>query len=335
MRREAAHANGAAIARKLGYAARRSLVAFSGHLWTLYPWMRGYVAPLRRRGSQPWVHFVEDRKVGRVVISGEARVVPGAERAVVVVHGLGGDATSHACRSACAQIERHGWSALNLCLRGADLRGNDYYHGALTDDVHAALVEFGAGHAKLHVLGFSIGGHVALHVARESQDPRLASVAAISSPLDLAAARAHIDRKRAFYRHHILRACKRVYASVATRAEVPTPVAEVERARTLWDLDRLTIVPRFGFADPAEYYALSSIAPHLPQLPRKALWVGATHDPLVPARVVRAALAQANQNLETRLIPRGGHIAFPHDLDLGFEGPRGLVTQVLSWFMQT
>src|SRR5262249_24522558 len=90
------------------------------------------------------------------------------------------------CASAARAATRAGFSCLRLSLRGADYSGEDILHGGITQDVWAALAAPAVAHYK-HVLliGYSVGGHIALKAAIERADPRLRAVAAICPPLDL------------------------------------------------------------------------------------------------------------------------------------------------------
>lgn len=312
------------------------LAAIRGHLWTIYPWLKSLIRCRRHSSAVAWETSVQDSCLGRIRVRGEISRHPNCDRAVVIVHGLGGGMGSFYCRSAARRIYNQGWTALNLGLRGADLESTDYYHGALTDDVHACVTELARDHARVHVLGFSVGGHIALHVANESRNVSLRSVAAISSPLDLTVASAHIDSpKAAFYRRHVLAGCKRVYAAVAARAVVPTPLAEVLKARTIHELDSLTVVPRYGFVDTEDYYRLCSVAPHLERLERPALYVGARHDPMVPEHLVRPYFPRNNATFEAHVVEHGGHVGFPRSLDLGLAPRPGLINQVLGFFERT
>ena len=75
------------------------------------------------------------------------------------------------------------------------------------------------------------------------------------APLDLAASGAAIDHPRAAcLLRPVLNGLKQIYAEVARRRPVPTPLASVLRVRTIRAWDRLAVVPRFGFASVDHYY---------------------------------------------------------------------------------
>ena len=82
-----------------------------------------------------------------------------------------------------AAAEMAGLSCLRMNLRGSDRMGEDYYHGGLTVDLHAALASSEAQrYRRIYLLGYSLGGHVVLRLATEPADPRLVAVAAVCAP---------------------------------------------------------------------------------------------------------------------------------------------------------
>jgi len=184
------------------------------------------------------------------------------------------------------------------------------------------------------LIGFSLGGHVALRYGTEPHDERLAAIAAVCAPLELQVAQRSFDRQVPTawpYRVYILGRLKRLYAEIATRGAVPTPVAQVNRVRTLREFDRLTVVPRFHFTSAEDYYERASVGPRLRQLSVPAMLVATPHDPMVPEASIAAAAATAGDALDVRWVHRGGHVGFPSSLDLGFDGERGLAGQLASW----
>jgi predicted alpha/beta-fold hydrolase len=293
-----------------------------GHLWTIAPSLRHRLRPAPLPPSRPWTVTLDDPLRGAVRLTGLLREVPASDEIVVLVHGLGGGSDSHYLSSGVAAAEAAGISSLRVNLRGADRRGEDFYHAGLTADLHAALASPELQrYARIYALGYSLGGHVALRLGTEEGDPRLAAVAAICSPIDLARSQAEIDAPPLWlYRHYLLNGLKDIYDAVAARhplpsrvtsRAVPLPAAAVRRIRSIREWDDRVVAPRHGFADAADYYARASVAPRLPALRVPALLFNSEHDPMVPARAVRAALDLPAPRLEVRWIPGGGHVAFP------------------------
>jgi predicted alpha/beta-fold hydrolase len=275
---------------------------------------------------------VQDPTRGAVELSGLLRTPRRAEDLVVLVHGLGGGIESPYVNSAAAACDAAGLGTLRLGLRGSDGRGGDFYHAGLTADLEAAMASPGLEpFERIHLLGFSLGGHMALRYACERPDPRLRAVAAVCAPLDLRLAQQAFDRPIVWpYRVYVLGRLKRMYAALAAGASLPTPPSQVLRVKTLRDFDRLTVVPRFGFADPEDYYERASVGPHLARLATRALLVASPGDPMVSSRAIAAAAATA-PGLEVRWARWGGHIGFPPGLDLGEAAPPGLDGQVAAW----
>jgi hypothetical protein len=304
-----------------------------GHFWSLWPTVRHVVRGRHAPACAPWSTTLLDERVGRIELRGWLDVVRDAPALVVIVHGLGGQATSHYSVAGFRAARRAGLSSLRIWLRGGDRRGEDFYHAGLTADLDATLASAEVRAAPAVVLlGYSLGGHVVLRYATGRPDPRVKAVAAICAPLDLAATAVAFDEEIAWpYRAHVMRSLRSMYAAVARRRQVPTPLEVVRRARGVREWDRLTVVPRHGFASVADYYERESVAPRLCDLKVPALLVASDDDPVVPAHVLRPTLSRPHDGLDVRWTSRGGHVGFPADLDLGFTGDRGLENQVVGW----
>jgi predicted alpha/beta-fold hydrolase len=321
------------------------MMALAGHYWTLRPFVsqryaarrymqwRSQGASGRGAGAQQWSGHVDDARWGRISLSGRLDVPPGAKTLLLCVHGLGGSHESLYLLPPVAAAAARGWACLRLSLRGADGSGADFYHAALTADLHAALASPAlASFDAIHVLGYSLGGHLALRLAAELLDARVRSVAAICSPIDLDRSVAAIDRPACLpYRHYVLRHLKRAYAQVARKHAVPTPLDRVYAISSLREWDACTVVPRHGFASTADYYERAGAVGCLGALRVPALLVNTEQDPMVLAHTVRPGLVGASPQLEVRWLRSGGHVGFPRDTDLGERAPLGLEPQVMSW----
>lgn len=295
----------------------------AGHFWTVAPELADRVRPVVAPPARVWATAITDPEVGTVRLRGVLREVDRATTLLLVVHGLGGSPESTSCRRAAVGAERRGWSCLRLGLRGSTGDGEDIYHAGLGADLAQALGDPALRrYDRVLVVGYSLGGHVVLWLGL-APEPRVTAVAAISSPLDLDRSCRAIDRRRGFvYRRHVLRGLVAGYRAVAARRPVPTPVREVARVRSLRDWDRLTVVPRFGFADVGDYYRRASVRPRLGQLVVPALYVGMRHDPMVPAWTVEPSLGEAEGGrLRVRWLDDGGHVA----------GPGAWEDDVLAW----
>ena len=316
-------------------------MSFSGHLWTLGGRLRHLVAPVEPPEAVPWEATVDDARVGPVRLSGLLHEPPGARDVVVVVHGLGGCADSPYVQRTAARAAARGMASLRFNMRGSDRSGEDFYHAGLSSDLAAAVASPElAGYERVFLLGFSLGGHLALRAATgidASVDPRLAGLVAVCAPLDLEAACRHIDRPALYpYRLYLLRNLVSIYRSVCARRELAISPAEAAKIRTFVDWDGRIVAPRHGFESALDYYRQASVGPLLPSLRVPALLVMAENDPMVPAESLRAVLEAAGQveGLEVAWADAGGHVGFPDELDLalpGVQGEHGFEAQALAW----
>jgi predicted alpha/beta-fold hydrolase len=305
---------------------------FEGHIATLAPFVRHALAPVRAPAER-WNVTLRDPDVGTVALTGLFREFPGSRSLLLVVHGLGGSATSHYAVPAAVAAHDAGMSCLRLNLRGADLSGVDFYHAGLTADLQAAIGGVPPRYEHIYLLGYSMGGHVALRYAAESPDARVRAVASVCSPLDLERSATDFDLPaRAFYRWHVLASLKAIYAAVYKRRPLPFSLDAARRLRTLRSWDQHVVAPRFGFASAEHYYAEVSASAALPRIEIPALIVASTADPMIREATLRPALARCSPSTDLRWTPRGGHVGFPPDLDLGIAGARGLERQILTWF---
>lgn len=314
-----------------------------GHYMTLQPFFARSFRPPLRPETEHWQTEIEDPDFGSVTLTG--RLLKRSSREIVVVlHGLGGHVESGYLGPMLASAAAEGRSCLLLNNRGADRSGADIYHSGLVADIEAALSsEALSGFETIDLVGYSIGGHIALRYAVGDQiDDRVRRLAAIGSPLHLASAADDFDSARFnVYRGHVMDALKEIYTAAYQRNPrgiVPELARKISRIR---DWDHQVIAPRFGFESASHYYETQSVAPLLAQLKVESLYVGAACDPMVLASSVRPHLdgqmevkeaASINaRRLSVHWDETAGHLGFRPDFDLGQPGNLGLEPQVLKW----
>jgi predicted alpha/beta-fold hydrolase len=250
---------------------------------------------------------------------------PRSDDLFVLVHGLGGDADSPYMLAAANVLQAHGYATLRLSMRGAGKSSADYYHAGLASDLVTVLADPSlAAHRHIFVVGFSLGGHVSMHLGLlADRDPRVRAIIAICAPLDLERNVIELDTPGGWiYRRHVLNGLAKIHTKVH---------GQVRRFATIREWDTATIVPRWGFDSPEHYWRSQSAGPRLREAKLPILYVGCESDPMVPAVTVAPHLERAGSAIDIRWVRRGGHVGFPRDIDLGLPGELGLFQQVLTW----
>lgn len=307
----------------------------AGHFWTVGPSLFYGAMPVGPSRGQPWSTTVVNDRGEDVVHTG--RFCPGrgddSSSLVVILHGLGGTVERGYCRLAAAASERAGLPSLRLALRGADGVGRDLHHAGFVDDLKQILSKSAfASYQSIGLVGYSLGGHVALTAAVRQIDERIGAVSAVCPPLDLKACQQAIDARRGWvYRHHLLKGLKQAYRTIATGRAAPTPYERIKAVSTLREWDALTVVPRFGFGDVENYYRSQSVGPKLGAMETPTLVVASAGDPIVPAPSLRQALAEAAPSVVARWVRGGGHVFFSPGVDIGFGDAPGLENQIMHW----
>jgi predicted alpha/beta-fold hydrolase len=183
-------------------------------------------------------------------------------------------------------------------------------HGGRSEDVLAAVQFIGAScpGSQLAVVGFSLGGNQVLKMLGEwgSQTPsHVVRAMAVEPPIDLMACSQNIGRPSRFvYNRSFVRSLVRD----ARRRQGLSPKDLCPPPRTVLEFDDRVTAPLSGFADAAEYYALSSSGSLLNSISTPTVILAARDDPLVPFHIFEdTRMASCVAFLPTC---HGGHMGF-------------------------
>lgn len=309
---------------------------FHGHRWTLEPYLRSALSPVRVSPSQRIRVPFHDPARGEIALTGRLGPMPEGDELLVVVHGLGGHSGSYYMHRAVAAAERAGIGCLRMNLRGADRGGADVYHGGLGEDVGTMLTAPELAHVRhIYLLGYSLGGHIVLtYAASGRMDPRVQSVTSVCAPLDFAANVRALDVPTGrMYRQHLLGGLKEMYRAAHAHRPISIPISRLEQIRNLREWDDLIVVPRFGFESPEAYYEAVSIGPKLHAIDVRTLMLVAERDPMVKLSTLESSLARTG-SVQVARTQRGGHVGFPEDLDVGLGFSGTVEDQIVSWLRQ-
>ena len=250
----------------------------------------------------------------------DQRLVAGAAQHLVLFHGLEGSSASAYAQAFAAIAAARGFSFSIPHFRGCSgevNRAPRAYHSGDFEEVGWILERLrAASPAPLLVAGVSLGGNALLRWAEEagaSAARTAAAVAAISSPLDLAAAGAAIDRgfNRIVYARMFLRSMKP--RALAKLAQYPG-LFDRERllaATTLYAFDDVFTAPLHGFRGADDYWRRASAKPRLADIRIPTLALNAKNDPFVPAASLPRA-GEVGRSVELWQPAHGGHVGFPH-----------------------
>ncbi|MCG3181242.1 MAG: hypothetical protein BIFFINMI_03617 [Phycisphaerae bacterium] len=240
------------------------------------------------------------------------------DRAAVLIHGLGGSAASPYMRRIAGKLAACGVRAFRMEMRGCGAGAGLArlpYHSGRSGDAAAALhaVAHRCPGSPITLIGFSLGGNVALKLAGEcggSPPAGLDSAVAVSPPIDLAACSRAIARS--VNRLYDLNFARWLRRQVRDQAKLvgPTPAdtfVRRHRPATLFEFDSHVIAPICGFADADDYYARSSAARVLASARVEVRMLADRRDPMVPSRIFGGV---ERPGVSLTLTRGGGHLGW-------------------------
>jgi len=255
--------------------------------------------------------------------SGQAKLRTGFERTarplLVLFHGLEGSSRSHYAQAFADFAQERGLVYAVPHFRGCSGELNHApraYHSGDYEEIGWILGRLRAHHeGPMIVVGVSLGGNALMRWAAESgaQAGNVANaVAAVCSPVDLAAGSAAIARgfNRLVYTGMFLRSMKPKALAKLSQHPGLFDGERLMAARDLYEFDDIFTAPLHGFRDAQDYYARASAKPHLHRIRIPALVLNALNDPFVPARSLPAP-AEVGTHVTLWQPAEGGHVGFP------------------------
>jgi predicted alpha/beta-fold hydrolase len=300
------------------------------HLLTILGnfWPRGYdFAPF----GGPQRRFVRTDPDTQILVETQ-RPARAAVGHIVLLHGLEGSGDAGYVRSMAWQALNAGFVAHRFHMRTCGGTGHlckTLYHAGLTSDLRVFLGKLRAEGNGLPVflIGFSLGGNVALKLAgEEGATDLIHGVCAISTPIDLAACARRIGQPdNALYERRFLARMKERLIATGRYTK-----ADLAGFKTLWNIDDRVTAPSFGFSGAAHYYGTQSAQNFLHAIRVPALLIQAKDDSFIPFEVFRHPAIAANPNLTLVGTEHGGHLGF-----ISRRAPRFWVDHAALEFIRT
>jgi predicted alpha/beta-fold hydrolase len=310
---------------------------FGAHWQTVYASKLGR-PPLIRYQRERWDTTPHGKADGDFI--DVDRVSGAADKPMLVVfHGLEGDSQSQYARNLMQEVVRRGWRGMVAHFRGCSGEINRLpraYHSGDWPEIDWILrrARSEAPDQPLYVAAISLGGNATLKWAGELGDEArkvATAVAAVSAPLDLAAAGDTLANGFCkVYTARFLRTMKK--NSLAKLRRHPGIFREdvMMAARNLREFDNEVTAPLHGFRDTDDYWTRASAKPGLVNVRLPALVLNARNDPFLPAD----ALPRRDQvsDMVTLDFPEyGGHVGF---VEGGFPGSGGWMPRRVFHFFE-
>jgi len=237
---------------------------------------------------------------------------------LILVHGLEGSSASGYARSMVHAALERGWVTHRFNMRGcggADELAVTGYHAGQTSDLLAFLRDRRkASSLPIFLIGFSLGGNVALKLAGElgeSAQELLSGVCAVSTPIDLAACVAALGQPQNFiYQNRFLDRLKdRIRRKNRLSPDVYT-LEHLPKIKTIEDFDDHYTARLFGFGTAANYFRTQSANQFLERIRVPTLLIQSKDDPLIPFQVFDHPAIGSNPYLTLLAVEHGGHLGF-------------------------
>ena len=293
----------------------------SGHLSTIYPaLLRRPTAPDYRRSTLELADgdFLDLDWLDAPPDSAQAET----KHLVIALHGLEGAADRAYIRQLLyyfvAQSDRRtSWTGLGVNFRSCGGRNNRLlrsYHMGVTDDVdHVVAHALALGYRSIALVGFSLGGNVALRYFGErgtAVPPEVRTGVAFSVPCHIATATERIERwDNRLYVRRFLRSLNTKMYEKAARHPGRIPVGD-PMPRNFREFDDRFTGPIHGFADAMDYWESCSSLYVLDRIRRPVLLVNARNDSFLSPRCFPKDIAAAHEHFYLEIPAHGGHVGF-------------------------
>ncbi|MDA1053928.1 MAG: alpha/beta fold hydrolase [Planctomycetota bacterium] len=241
----------------------------------------------------------------------------------ILLHGLTGSHQSSYMVQAAARLNEAGVRTFRMDMRACGAGeglSRMPYHAGISQDLLAALervVEICPA-SPISVVGFSVGGNIALKLAGEAADrlpPQLSRLVVISPPIDLGVCVDRFSKGAArIYDRYIARMHYRHLLRSASLIQHAPHVVDGFRPRSQRDFDRWYTAAMWGFESVDKFYADTSSCHVLSNIRVPTLLIASRDDPLVPVELFEPL--EPLTSITLHLTDHGGHLGF-----IGRRGP--------------
>lgn len=228
------------------------------------------------------------------------------DQTIVLIHGLGGSSSSPYMIRMARKLYREGHKIVRVNLRGAGLgRGLSKipYHAGTSEDLFKILQHLKKEHPKsaIRVIGFSLGGNVALKLAGELGEEAkkwVKTFIAVCAPIDLGQTLTNMLKQgNRVYNYYFL---KQIHWQAKSWKQ--------ENCRNLAEFDELVTAPLWGFKGASEYYQKCSSWQFIPRIRQTTHLLFAKDDPFIEFDKINEI--SLPKEVQVWVTEKGSHVGF-------------------------
>ena len=246
--------------------------------------------------------------------------IVGSDTLVLLIHGLEGSSESKYMLSAASEMNRVGWDAVALNLRGCSGEDNlllQTYHSGKTEDVDYVIsyLIHNYDYKKIMLVGYSLGGNLTLKYFGEYVDKipkKVTCGVAVSVPIDLTTSgREMATLKNKIYMDEFLKTLRlKVLEKSHKFPDYQVDKDKLFKAKDFEDFDNLYTAPVFGFDSPQDYWRKASSKPYLPFIKKPCLLITSHDDPFLSKECYPYEEASDSDYFYLMATKYGGHVGF-------------------------
>jgi uncharacterized protein len=238
---------------------------------------------------------------------------------LLIAHGMEGSSESRYMMGTAEKALEAGFSVIRLNHRncgGTEHLTPTLYHAGLTDDIRQIITELIDKDklGEIYLVGFSLGGNIALKLAGEYGDAMpeaVRAVVAVSPSIDLASCADAIEmRSNIIYNWNFLLSLR---SRLRRKAKLFPEDYDISHLRGVWSIrkfDDVYTAPHAGFLNVAHYYERASALPFISRITTPTLIIHAKDDPFIPFAPFEKPEVASNPNVTLLATEHGGHVGF-------------------------
>ena len=234
---------------------------------------------------------------------------------LIILHGLAASSTAPYVRRSTQLALAAGFNVVRPNVRncgGTEHLSPTLYHSGMTIDLRRIVEELAP--APIYILGFSMGGNIALKLAGEwGDDPpaHVRAICGISVPVRLDLCVHELGRLiNRVYEIRFLRMLRHTFRTKQQLMPELYGKYAIDRVQSIYDFDDSITAPVFGFRDADDYYQRNSCVRYLPQVRVPSLLIQADDDPFIPPRAYDDPVFDDSPYVSLLRTRHGGHVAF-------------------------